>query len=450
MSKAARALVATVGVAALLLALAGPASGESVYVVNGGSEDISVIDTHTDAVTGTIPVGGPPLGLTFGPGGTTGYVADAIPHGLAILDTASGTITGSIPIANPNMIPFATTIAPDGHTAYVTNAFSFYANEVDLTSGSVVGSPFYVGGEVDKMAISPDGRTGYMASGQYGTVTVIDLATKQVVTQIATGVNSPAEPVVSSDGSAVYVGARGTKAIVVIDTATNQVEKTIPIEGGGDEGNAAIGDLTLSPDGRTLWFDRPTKDAVERIDTQTDQVVGSPIHVAKVGGAMTITPDGRTLYVVGGETNAVSTIDIATERQTGKPIPVGKEPRDIAVGSSPLSSLAVSIVNSRSGVRRGRAQIGIFCNGANGTRCRGRISLTLFVRSRAHPRRPKTLALGHRGYQVDAGSSTYFAVPLNRKGRRLVNRFGHLRVRAAASLEEGDPAARKVIFVAPS
>ena len=53
------------------------------------------------------------------------------------------------------------------------------------------------------------------------------------------------------------------------------------------------------------------------IDTETNQVMGSPIRVGKEPYAITISPDGKTAYVANYGTDTVSVIDTQTNEVVG-------------------------------------------------------------------------------------------------------------------------------------
>src|SRR5215831_4391865 len=65
------------------------------YVTNIGSGTVSVIDTATNTVVATVPVGGGPVGVAITPDGTHAYVAHrsfpAPPGAVSVIDTATNT-----------------------------------------------------------------------------------------------------------------------------------------------------------------------------------------------------------------------------------------------------------------------------------------------------------------------------------------------------------------------
>jgi YVTN family beta-propeller protein len=66
-------------------------------------------------------------------------------------------------------------------------------------------------------------------------------------------------------------------------------------------------------------------------DTQTNQLVGSPIKVGTGPFAVAITPNGTTAYTANFDDDTVSVINTETKQGVGSPITVGAEPAAIAI-----------------------------------------------------------------------------------------------------------------------
>ena len=86
------------------------------YVTNSQDNTVSVIDTATNTVVATIPVGAVPVGVAITPDGTRAYVTNAGDNTVLVIDTATNTVVASIPAANPQEVA----ITPDGTRAYAT------------------------------------------------------------------------------------------------------------------------------------------------------------------------------------------------------------------------------------------------------------------------------------------------------------------------------------------
>jgi YVTN family beta-propeller protein len=99
---------------------------DEAYTANANSDTVSVIDTATDTVSGTIPValvpgerkGATPDGLAVAPDGAVLYVALAGENAIAVLDLATRSVAGFVPTA---WYPADVDVSPDGRELVVTN-----------------------------------------------------------------------------------------------------------------------------------------------------------------------------------------------------------------------------------------------------------------------------------------------------------------------------------------
>jgi YVTN family beta-propeller protein len=79
--------------------------GKTLYVSSGVSgfsipEVVSVIDTTTDTVTTTIPVGTSPTGVGVTPDGSNVLVANSDDNTVSVIDTKTNTVIATIPVGN--------------------------------------------------------------------------------------------------------------------------------------------------------------------------------------------------------------------------------------------------------------------------------------------------------------------------------------------------------------
>src|SRR4029078_8551339 len=90
------------------------------YVANECTNAVTVIDTATNSVIATIPIGTIPASVAITPDGTRAYVTLPIPgiNAIAVIDTATNTVIATIPVG---FEPQNIAIAPDGARAYVPN-----------------------------------------------------------------------------------------------------------------------------------------------------------------------------------------------------------------------------------------------------------------------------------------------------------------------------------------
>jgi DNA-binding beta-propeller fold protein YncE len=134
---------------------------------------------------------------------------------------------------------------------------------------------------------------------------------------------SPSALVVSPDDQTIYL-ANSTDSITPVSAVTGKTGRSIPISGGTPGGGAYLGELAITPDGRTLFatVSSPTAGAglpLARIDLRTGQETG---QVRVPGGVadFVLSRDGKTLYAAGAG-NTLLAVDTATDR-TKRTIPV--------------------------------------------------------------------------------------------------------------------------------
>jgi YVTN family beta-propeller protein len=136
-----------------------------------------VIDLATNAVTGSpITVGNFPTSIAITPDGSRAYVVNTGSQSVSVIDTATNAVTGpAIPVSSAAAIA----IAPDGGHAYVVKATNPGGGVavISTVSNSVIGSPIPMDGFPGHIAISPDGTRGLVAGGNSNRVRAFDTTT---------------------------------------------------------------------------------------------------------------------------------------------------------------------------------------------------------------------------------------------------------------------------------
>src|SRR5262249_18310957 len=127
-----------------------------VYVANGLSNTVSVIDSTTRTVTGVITVGQGAHNVTFAPDGSQAYVAifaDYDGNTVDVIDTVSRTRVASIPVG---IAPHEVVISSDGSTAYVANLRSRSVGIIDTVRRTMVDT-IATDDFPSGLALTPDG-----------------------------------------------------------------------------------------------------------------------------------------------------------------------------------------------------------------------------------------------------------------------------------------------------
>ncbi len=215
-------------------------AGTRAYVTNATSNNVSVIDTTTGTVTGTINVGNDPSDIAINPAGTRAYVTNAMSNNVSVIDTTTGTVLTTIMVGNN---PSAIAITPNGAFAYVTNATSNNVSVIDTTTGTVTGT-INVGNDPSDIAITPNGTRAYVTNRVPRTVSIIDVdpSSGTFNTVLATSTAELTNLLgitISGDGSrAVTFQAN---RIVQFDLNSNTHELSLGIAGAAIRGMASAG-----------------------------------------------------------------------------------------------------------------------------------------------------------------------------------------------------------------
>jgi YVTN family beta-propeller protein len=87
----------------------GLARAQGAYVTNFGANTVSVIDTVTNTVVATIPVGTNPHGVAVSPDGSKVYVTNTNGYTVSVIATATNTVVATIPVG---VIPIGVVVTP--------------------------------------------------------------------------------------------------------------------------------------------------------------------------------------------------------------------------------------------------------------------------------------------------------------------------------------------------
>ena len=105
-------------------------------MTNLDNKTVSVIDTATNTVIATIPVGNNPRGVAVSPDGKWVYVAcdEGSNKGIYIINAVKNKVTATVLVG---FFPNAVAVAPDGKRVYVTNVISDTISVIDTATNKV-------------------------------------------------------------------------------------------------------------------------------------------------------------------------------------------------------------------------------------------------------------------------------------------------------------------------
>jgi YVTN family beta-propeller protein len=228
---------------------------------------------------------------------TKAYLTETGANVVSVIDTATATVLGTIPVgAGPSRV----VMTRDGSRAYVTNGASDSISVIDTATDMVVAT-ILVGDGPSSLAVTPDGLALYVMTTA-GVVEVVDTVQRVVTASISVG--SEGDIAITPDGGRVYVAAG---LVYIIDTALNKVAKSFAAETASipDVSNNASS-VAISPDGTRAYVGMYTFNttnggfsaggSVVLVDTATESVTGA-INLFSLPGSLAVTPDGSRLYV---------------------------------------------------------------------------------------------------------------------------------------------------------
>ena len=322
----------------------------NAYVTNTAADAVTVINTLTDEVVATIPVGASPTRVAVARDGARVYVANTGGNSISVIDAVANAVVATIPTINR---PTAVAVTPNGAEVYVLETGGVLEVIDTATIGTdsaptIASISFGVPGFNQfgaSIAIQLDGSRAYVIFS--GALHVIDTATLEILGSIDVGA-SPKRVVISPDGTRAFVtssfGAGSlmfSGQVVVIDTATNVVLNSILLPG------LLPDSIAITPDGLRAYVAIVQTFAntnygmafvpdnhIAVVDLVSNVLSGWITVQSPPSGGVSITPDRRYLYVAIPEADLISVIDTETDTLVGTPITVAARPTGLVISSA--------------------------------------------------------------------------------------------------------------------
>jgi YVTN family beta-propeller protein len=112
------------------------------YITQSSADTVSVVDTATNTVIATVPVGDFPFGVAVTPDGASVYVANEASGTVSVIDTASNTVTATVDGGAAQGVA----VTPDGAFVYVANLDSDTVSVIATASNTVIATVTVGGG----------------------------------------------------------------------------------------------------------------------------------------------------------------------------------------------------------------------------------------------------------------------------------------------------------------
>src|SRR5579862_7942500 len=259
---------------------------KTLAVVSVGSNCVTLIDTETNTVKGKIYVGRSPHEAFFRPDGRELWVAVRGENYVSVIDPAQKKEVRRIETANgPGMVLFR----PDGKFAFVPSSFTPEMDVIDTASYKVVArvsqtSPFSPNLAVDQdevwFTLKDSGKTQIIsAKPPFPTRTVLETGP----------ISNHVTFITNSGGRFAYVSVGGRDQVLVYRRDPGSLPVLAATIKTGDLPHGIWG----SGDGRRVYVGLENGDAVQAIDTLTNQVIAT-IPVGQLPQALVYVPNATT------------------------------------------------------------------------------------------------------------------------------------------------------------
>jgi YVTN family beta-propeller protein len=249
-------------------------SGKMIAVTNNGQSDqsIQLIDTYSQAVLDSLPVGKAWIGLTFSDDSKTLYASGGNDNWILKLDASGNRL---VPLDTLRMgRPWPEKIAPAG------------------------------------IALDDERKILYTVTTENSSLYIMDMNTKAAVQRFPLG-GEGYTCLLSPDRKHLYISCWGCDQVKLFDTETRQFTGSIAV---GDNPN----DMCLSKDGSYLFVANANDNTVSLIDLKQRKVIeilNAALYPDALPGSTTnsvaLSKNGKTLYVANADNNCIAVFDVS-------------------------------------------------------------------------------------------------------------------------------------------
>jgi len=323
---------------------------EYVYVTNGGSGTVTVLDVVNVRVDRELQVGRDPVAVSASPTRNEVYVVNAGAPGangsISVIDAEHNAVVATVPL---HRHPVSIDLDSAGNLAYIANSQSNSVSVVDLKSRREI---FQIGAGEEPVAarISADAKSLVVANRRGNSVTVIDPASKHV-RAVFEGCSGAAGAVILPDSSKAFVPCSAGHQVMVIALARPADTQTLPdrpipdrLEALMDVGHAPV-DLALKPDGGEIFASNSLSDSVSEIYNTTDEV-GDTYMIGADPVRGIVSRDNALLYVANLRSQEVTVYSIDDGKRLNPSIHVGDGPAALVFSAA---GHLLFVVDNRSG-----------------------------------------------------------------------------------------------------
>jgi YVTN family beta-propeller protein len=328
---------------------------EYVYVTNGGSGTVTVLDVVNVRVDRELPVGQNPVAVAASPSRNEVYVVNSGAEGsmgsISVINAENNSVVATIPLQRQ---PVSIDLDADGKLAYVANSGSNSISVVDLKNRRET-SQIGAGEEPVAARLSADGKTLAVTNRRGNSVSLVDPASL-TVRAVFEGCPGASDVVMLPDSSKAFVACSAGHQVMAISLARASLAASA--QAGAAPATAAVPDrleammvvghapvqLALKPDGGEVFVSNLLSDSVSEIYNGTDEV-GATYMIGDGPVRGLVSSDNSLLYVANFHSQYVVIYGINDGRRVGS-VHVGDGPSAMAFSAA---GHLLFVVDARSG-----------------------------------------------------------------------------------------------------
>jgi YVTN family beta-propeller protein len=332
-------LLVALGAACVTGGAAQAATKSLLYVANSQGDDITIIDLATQKIVKTMKVGPIVHGVCAQADGRRAFATIESENALKVIDTRTNTVTDSIPLGGR---PNECAATNDGR--YVVVPLLGPVNlsvVVDVAEKKIVKSFKTVH---PHNCFTPEGgsnSTVYCEERDAFRIHRIDLAKMEVTKEVKVA-GDPRPFAVTKDEKSLYTALSGLHGFATIDLVNETMSQTILptmpwMNCKVEPPNTPTHGIALTPDAKKLWVTSVSDAGVYVYDIASKKL-GKKITVGACPNWISFSADGKYAGVSNADTDDASILDVKAEKEIAR-IKVGTAPKRVLVIEVPQDQL---------------------------------------------------------------------------------------------------------------
>ena len=310
-----------------------------LYVANSQGDDITIIDLATQKVIKTLKVGPIVHGVCAQADGRRAFATIESEHSLKVIDTKTNTVTDTIPLGGQ---PNECAATNDGR--YVVVPLLAPANlsvVVDVAEKKIVKSFKTVH---PHNCFTPEGGSNtivYCEERDAYRIHRIDLAKMEITNEVKVA-GDPRPFAITKDEKTLYTALSGLHGVAVIDIPHETMSQiALPpmpwMACKVEPPNTPVHGVGLTPDGKKLWITSVSDAGIYVYDIASKKL-GKKITVGACPNWISFSADGKYAGVSNADTDDASILDVKAEKEIAR-VKVGTAPKRVLVIEVPQDQL---------------------------------------------------------------------------------------------------------------